>query len=944
MKRNLTFKVLILLLAGIHILSAQYYFGRNKVQYNQFDWHILKTVHFDIYFYPEMEEIAQIGAAFAEESYKILEDKFDHNITRRIPLIFYSNENHFQQTNILPSLIPEGVGGFFEFMKGRVVVPFNGSVNDFKHVIRHELIHVFMHSKVQRIMTDHKIMTYPDLPLWFIEGLAEYWSEGWDSEAEMFIRDAVLSGYIVSVKNMFQINGSFLMYKEGQFILKYLAENYGEEKILQLMDNIWKEDNFSLTMKLTIGLDYKEFDEKWLYHLKKTRYPLLEQNDFPRMVSKPITGRGFNAKPVFYKEGEQRKVIYVANQTGYSTIYMQDIVDPPKKPKIETLIESGRTSEFEEFHLLRSKININANGHLAFISKSGANDVIHIYDMKKREILHKLSFEKLVTVSSPAWSPDGKKLVFSASNFGGMNDLYIYELATDELQKLTNDFYEDRDPAWSPDGNNILFSSDRSALGKEGIYNIFMLNLQKGTIHHITAERFNDYSPVWSPDGKFITFTSDRNGVYNIWMIEADESHHDTKLKQLTNFTTGAYDPIWTDDGSLLFTALDNFSMQIMELPGILKKFEAAPPTPMESVPLAESSWQVKKLGGKMISSTNRYRNKFSLDVAQSTISQDPIFGVSGGAQLAMTDMLGNYQYFFLIFNNAQTRSDFLKSFNLAVSRVDLSKRTNLAVGAYHFAGQYYNYAEGFFYERRYGGFVAASYPFSSFNRIEGSINIRQSNKDWYGYKNLNALLFSNYISYIQDNSLWGPSGPMDGERYKFTIGNTLDINKSLVNFYTVIGDYRKYWRTSLRTCYATRLMLMYNHGKEALPFYMGGSWDLRGYRRWSIWGSKLFLINNEFRFPFIDYFWVNFPFGGIGFSSIRGALFADLGNAWNDHLATALGSYGVGIRFRLGGVLVLRFDYGRTYSINHIDGPWKDADFKLNRGTFKQFFFGWDY
>jgi len=109
---------------------AQYYFGRNKIQYDNFEWKILKTEHFDVYFYPEMQELAEIGAAFAEKAYSRMESKLNHNINGRIPLIFYSNHSHFQQTNTIPSFIPEGVGGFFEFMKGRVVIPANGTIQN----------------------------------------------------------------------------------------------------------------------------------------------------------------------------------------------------------------------------------------------------------------------------------------------------------------------------------------------------------------------------------------------------------------------------------------------------------------------------------------------------------------------------------------------------------------------------------------------------------------------------------------------------------------------------------------------------------------------------------------------------------------------------------------------------------------------------------------------
>ena len=137
---------------------AQYgfHFGRNKIQYHNFDWHVLKTEHFDIYFYPEMQTLAEHGAAFAEEAYQELENKFTFSLNHRTPIIFYSSNLHFKQTNITSGFIPDGVGGFFEFLKGRVVIPANGNLHRFRRVIRHELVHVFTYSRVLRVMRDHR--------------------------------------------------------------------------------------------------------------------------------------------------------------------------------------------------------------------------------------------------------------------------------------------------------------------------------------------------------------------------------------------------------------------------------------------------------------------------------------------------------------------------------------------------------------------------------------------------------------------------------------------------------------------------------------------------------------------------------------------------------------------------------------------------------------------
>src|SRR5690606_1819103 len=65
--------------------AAAQYFGRNKVRYATFDWHILRTEHFDVYYYPEMVALAEQGAAIAEAQYAELESRFDFSLTERVP-------------------------------------------------------------------------------------------------------------------------------------------------------------------------------------------------------------------------------------------------------------------------------------------------------------------------------------------------------------------------------------------------------------------------------------------------------------------------------------------------------------------------------------------------------------------------------------------------------------------------------------------------------------------------------------------------------------------------------------------------------------------------------------------------------------------------------------------------------------------------------------------
>jgi outer membrane protein assembly factor BamA len=165
------------------------------------------------------------------------------------------------------------------------------------------------------------------------------------------------------------------------------------------------------------------------------------------------------------------------------------------------------------------------------------------------------------------------------------------------------------------------------------------------------------------------------------------------------------------------------------------------------------------------------------------------------------------------------------------------------------------------------------------------------------------------------------------------TVGNTYDFAYSNVNYLTGIFDYRKYYRLTLRSAYAIRLFTMFNEGKEARYYYMGGSWDLRLYRRLSLYGQRQFLISQELRFPLFDAIGVRLPFGTIGFSGIRGAVFLDAGNAWTDRYPGLIGSFGVGFRMRFANYLVLRLDIGRR------------TDFKtISNSSISQFFFGWDF
>ena len=404
----------------------------------------------------------------------------------------------------------------------------------------------------------------------------------------------------------------------------------------------------------------------------------------------------------------------------------------------------------------------------------------------------------------------------------------------------------------------------------------------------------------------------------------------------MTKLLTGAFDPDWLPDGKgLLFTAFEGYAFGIYRL--MLEEDQHHPPE--DALPALPDSanwrtvWEPEKISGDVVRKAARYKRRFGLDIAQSQVANDPEVGMSGGVQLAMTDMLGDYRYYMLLSSAGGRKEEVLKNVNAALSRVDLSRQTNWAAGLFHLSDRHFSRYEGDFRERRYGGYLSLQYPFSKFCRVESSLVLRNSDKEWVSGERRKALLLSQFVGYMVDTTLWGPVGPIDGWRYNATVGYTLDPSQGGIHYVTALLDWRHYLRISTRSGFAVRLLQRSSWGKEAQRFYMGGSWTLRGYDWGSLRGRHLALWNNELRFPLIDNLLIRFPFGTLGFRAIRGALFVDVGNAWTNSWEGLLGSFGIGMRVRVADVLVLRFDLAKRMDSRRIGGP-----------THSEFFFGWSY
>src|SRR6059036_1645194 len=617
-------------------LPAQYgYFGQNKIQYRRFDWRVLRGEHVDLYYYPEEEELGRVALAYAEESYDALERRFNHAVTRRVPLIVYASHSDFEQTNILPFIPPEGLLGVTEFLKRRVALPFRGSYAEFRHTIRHELVHVFQLSLASQTFGRYPRFRQAGVPLWWSEGLAEFFSAGEDSRDEMILRDMTVSGRLPTLSELEYAYGG-LVYPVGGIIHRFLAARYGEWRIIELYNDIWKYGSFNDAIAGVYGRRLEQLSEEWQYWMRQRYYPVIASQPPLAISARKLTVLAI--KPTAYQlPGDSTtSFLFFSPSSGYTTIYSQNLNGRSKRP----VVQGERSEQFESFHFFESRIDVNRQGVAAFSSRYAERDALFFWDLRRGRVVGRYQFPELVSILSPAWAPDGKSVVFSGLSVSGYSDLYRLWLkdggdsgaVAGHLERLTSDRYEDIDPTVSPDGRTVVFSSDRTAFGRTGAHNLFALDLASGEIRYLTYGDWRDETPRWGPiDDRGagetrgaggaggaggparIYFASDRDGMFQIYSIDLTGAG-----RREIQTMNGAFDPQWVpgEHGGLLFGGFADLSFNIYVAP---PQVDAASDFALPARDsLAAASWTWGELSHPQYARADAtpYDRKFSLDVA----------------------------------------------------------------------------------------------------------------------------------------------------------------------------------------------------------------------------------------------------------------------------------------------------------------------------------------
>ncbi|HEX4846364.1 MAG TPA: hypothetical protein VFV26_09105, partial [Geothrix sp.] len=192
--------------------------------------------------------------------------------------------------------------------------------------------------------------------------------------------------------------------------------------------------------------------------------------------------------------------------------------------------------------------SVAADGRLAYVTyKGGAPE---IWGQRRRDGAHEKLFPLSGSggmVSTPIWSPDGRRLAFVQGDRRGNSDIMILDLETGRARRLTDGSGINTEPTWNPNGTQIAFTSDR-----EGGPQVFLMQDDGSNLRRLTGEGQYNASPAWSPNGAMIAYVSRFEGKFDLFIYKLGEG----KAYQITTGVSTSESPAWSpDERRLVFTS-----------------------------------------------------------------------------------------------------------------------------------------------------------------------------------------------------------------------------------------------------------------------------------------------------------------------------------------------------------------------------------------------------
>jgi hypothetical protein len=865
-------------------LPAQY-FGRNKVQYEDFDWRVLNTPHFDLHFYPDEEAPARDAGRMLERWYQRQSSLLRNEFTKK-PVILYANHPDFQQTNVIGGTISEGTGGVTESGRTRIVLPLTGVYADNDHVLGHELVHAFQYDIASK--SEGGLPSIGQLPLWVIEGMAEYLSLGReDAHTAMWLRDAAFRDDLPTITQLTR-DPRYFPYRYGEAMWAYIGGRWGDRIIPTLYRQALRS-GLDGALRSVLGYSSDSLSKEWHAAIRAAYLPGLEGRTAPHLAGdRVITQKdegAMNLSPTLSPDG--RFVAFFSRRGLFS---------------VDLYLADARTGEI--LRELASPVNSPHFDAISFISSSGAwspdsrkfafivfadgDNEIDILDVQSRKVERRIRARGVEAVSHVSWSPDGQQLVFSGMQ-GGISDLYLMNIASGDLRRLTNDKFADLHPAWSPDGRTVAFSTDRGAGSSLETLSfsplkLALIDVGSGEVRELTVFRGAKHiNPQYSPNGRELYFIADPDGYSDVYRVELETGAAFRVTKLVTGVSGITYlSPALTvaqQTGRVMFSVFERAGTNIYALePDRARGVPADPQMvvsrlstlpPLDPVDVFVTAYLRDPATGLPPSGdfpVSPYRSRLALDyIGQPTIGvAASSYGTALGGSIAayFGEMLGNRTVGVGLQGYGELADFGGQAFYLSTER-----RWNWAVSGGHFP-----YLTGFTQARastrtidgqtyettiieqlrqrtfqdNLSGMV--QYPFSTTRRAEFSLGGTKIyyTRDIHSIEVLGGQVIDEFktdadappgITYgeaaaalVGDNSYTGFTSPIQGGRYRFEVSPAFGG----ISFYSLLGDSRRYLFMRPVT-FAVRGMTYgrYGGGSEdprLSPIYIGQPAFIRGY------------------------------------------------------------------------------------------------------------------
>ncbi len=574
------------------VASAQY-FGRNKVQYETFQFQVLSTDHFNIYFYPSEEEAAKDMGRMAERWYSRYRRLFAHTFEVKKPIVLYANHADFEQTNVLSGFVSEGTGGVTESLKNRVVLPLTGDYAANDHVLGHELVHVFQYD-IANAADDTTGFRIDALPLWLIEGMAEYISLGRDdSNTAMWMRDALYFDDFPTIKQL-TTDPKYFPYRYGEALWAFVGGTWGDRTVPKIY-NASGRRGMEYALAKYIGMRSDSLSKVWKQAIKASYEPAMAGRSAPdssgRKVLAPDMDSGkVNLAPSVSPDG--RRVAFLSEKDLFSIDLF--LADAETGKIIRRLVSSDSNPHFDSMRFIDSAGSWSPDGkQFVFVVFAKGNNDLAIVNAETGDFVKRIRVPAVGDISNPSWSPDGKTIAFAGSS-GGISDLYLMDVATEKTRRLTNDRNADLSPTWSPDGKTIAWVTDRSP--RTDFENLTAGPMRLGLIDVATGDirtlapfgNFKHMNPEFAPDGKSLYFISDRGGFSDVYRIVLATG----EVYQVTNVVTGVSGitglspamSVARESGRVMFSVFIKGNYNVYSLEG-----EAAQGVPLGTAPVPPS-------------------------------------------------------------------------------------------------------------------------------------------------------------------------------------------------------------------------------------------------------------------------------------------------------------------------------------------------------------------